>query len=85
MDLTLLVYSITGFFSLYSAYYFLLFYASIRNKPNIPTGDPSTGRIRFLVLVPAHNEEAVISEICTDLLSQNYPGNLFRVLVNADN
>ncbi len=41
--------------------------------------------MRFLVLVPAHNEEAVIGEICSDLLNQKYPGDLFRVLVIADN
>lgn len=85
MDLTVLVYSITGFFSIYSVYYGLLFYASVRKKRSLSAVDPSKSRTKFLVLVPAHNEEAVISEICSDLLNQKYPGNLFRVIVIADN
>ncbi len=85
MDLTALVYSITGFFSLYSVYYFLLFYASVRKKRSFTAVDPSKSRTKFLVLVPAHNEERVISEICSDLLNQKYPGDLFRVIVIADN
>lgn len=85
MDLTVLVYSITGFFSLYSAYYFLLFYAALREKRGFTAVDHSKSRARFLVLVPAHNEEAVISEICNDLLNQKYPEDLFRVIVIADN
>ncbi|MBC7121256.1 MAG: glycosyltransferase [Candidatus Methanosuratus sp.] len=84
MDLSILVYSITGFFSLYTLYYFLLFCASYKKKQGVPKVDFKS-RTRFLVLVPAHNEEAVIGEICSDLLNQKYPGDLFRVLVIADN
>ncbi len=85
MDLTVLVYFIAAFFSLYSLYYVLLFYASVRKKRGFTALEPSKSRVRFLVLVPAHNEEAVISEICSDLLNQKYPGDLFRVIVIADN
>ncbi|MGQ9525463.1 MAG: glycosyltransferase family 2 protein, partial [Armatimonadota bacterium] len=40
---------------------------------------------RFLVLVPAHNEESVIGDLLGDLNSMNYPRHLYRICVIADN
>ena len=39
---------------------------------------------RFLVLIPAHNEENVVSYLIKDILTQNYNPNYFRALVVAD-
>ncbi|MDI9644813.1 MAG: glycosyltransferase [Candidatus Verstraetearchaeota archaeon] len=83
MDLTILVYATTGFFTLYSIYYFALFLATIRREGD--HRECPCPAVKFLVLVPAHNEEDVISDICRDLLSQRYPRGLFRALVIADN
>jgi len=38
-----------------------------------------------LLIVAAHNEEAVIGHIVDSLFRQNYPRNLFDVYVVADN
>lgn len=40
---------------------------------------------RFAVLVPAHNEEAVLSPLLDSLAEQNYPKNCCRVYVSCDN
>lgn len=40
---------------------------------------------RFLLLVPAHNEEAVIEPLVNNLLNLDYPKELYDVLVIADN
>ncbi len=40
---------------------------------------------RFLILVPAHNEEAVIGQLVENLKSLDYPKHLYEVCVIADN
>ena len=40
---------------------------------------------RFLVVIPAHNEQANISETVRSCLAVSYPRALFDVLVIADN
>jgi len=40
---------------------------------------------RLLVIVPAHNEEHLISRCVASLLAQSYPRALYRVVVIADN
>lgn len=40
---------------------------------------------RLLVLIPAHNESLLISRCVRSLCSQEYPRDLYRVLVVADN
>ena len=42
-------------------------------------------RLRFDVVVPAHNEEGEIAETVASLLAVHYPRDLFRVFVVADN
>ncbi|MEX2624579.1 MAG: glycosyltransferase [Acidimicrobiia bacterium] len=49
--------------------------------PPAPVG---SRKRRFRVLVPAHNEAAVISEVLTDLHGQVYPAGLASVWVMAD-
>jgi len=46
---------------------------------------PSGRRTRFDVLVPAHNETAVISRTVTSLRAIDWPADRFRVIVIADN
>ena len=40
---------------------------------------------RFLILVPAHNEEKVISQLVENLSNLKYPKHLYEVCVIADN
>src|SRR5262245_47140683 len=40
---------------------------------------------RFVVLVPAHNEETTIATILASMTAQRYPESLFAVHVVADN
>lgn len=40
---------------------------------------------RFLLLVPAHNEEKVIGSLVENLLNLDYPNELYDVVVIADN
>ncbi len=46
---------------------------------------PGAARLRFDIVVPAHDEEASIRETVRSLLAIDYPRELFRVLVVADN
>ena len=48
-------------------------------------GKPVPPRMRFDIIVPAHNEEQDIAETVGSLLAVSYPRSLFRVLVVADN
>jgi len=50
----------------------------------IPT-PPSPPRTQFDVVVPAHDEEAGVAETVRNLLATDYPGDLRRVVVVADN
>lgn len=52
-----------------------------------PTPSPAprgVRRTRFRVLVPAHDEQAVITGILTDLAAQDHPAELVEVVVVAD-
>jgi cellulose synthase/poly-beta-1,6-N-acetylglucosamine synthase-like glycosyltransferase len=40
---------------------------------------------RFAVLVPAHNEELLISRLCESLLKINYPKDFYEIFIVADN
>jgi 1,2-diacylglycerol 3-beta-glucosyltransferase len=50
-----------------------------------PPPVPEPPRLRFDVVVPAHNEETEITKTVESLLALDYPSQLFRVLVVADN
>jgi 1,2-diacylglycerol 3-beta-glucosyltransferase len=64
-----------------AAYLFTLTLLSAR----LPVPAPDVPRLRFRVLVPAHNEAAGIAGTVENLLSLDYPRELFDVLVIADN
>ena len=62
-----------------------LFRANVRSKTvNSDTSDLPPTR-RFLVVIPAHDEESGIVATVTSCKSVNYPDHLFEVLVVADN
>ncbi|MCX6131213.1 MAG: glycosyltransferase family 2 protein [Proteobacteria bacterium] len=56
--------------------------ARIRKQKTIFLGNEQH---RFVVVIPAHNEAANISDIVKSVLAADYDRNLFRVLVIADN
>ena len=47
--------------------------------------EAAPARRRLIVLVPAHDEEELIGRCVSSLLDQDYPRNLYRVVVVADN
>lgn len=50
-----------------------------------PKVSPSAKLNRFAILIPAHNEELLISRLCESLSAINYPQELYEVFVIADN
>ncbi len=67
-------------------YFLFLFMTSVaamlaaREQPSLD--EPLS---RFLIVIPAHNEEAGIAATIQSCLAANYPGSLFGVAVIADN
>jgi cellulose synthase/poly-beta-1,6-N-acetylglucosamine synthase-like glycosyltransferase len=51
----------------------------------LPAPPPSSRTLRFDVIVPAHNESAVIENCVASLKRLDWPGKRFRILVIADN
>jgi cellulose synthase/poly-beta-1,6-N-acetylglucosamine synthase-like glycosyltransferase len=51
----------------------------VRRRPDADT------RLRFLVLIPAHDEEAILPRTLEALAAQEYPAELVEVVVVADN
>ena len=51
----------------------------------LPLLPPSKRKLRFDVIVPAHNEESVIAAAVASLKSIEWPQDQFRVVVVADN
>ncbi len=66
----------------YTAYFFIIALFSLKKHHACPQAAPST---RFAVLVAARNEEAVIGELVRSLLAQDYPRELFDVIVVPNN
>lgn len=61
---------------------YISFYGYSRHTKRYADHDP---QLRFLVLVPAHNEEAVISGIIDNLNRMEYPKELYDFYILADN
>src|SRR5579864_6561248 len=57
---------------------------AVTSRRQTPPAIPGP-RLRFDVVVPAHDEEKEIAETVASLLAMVYPRELFRVLVVADN
>ncbi len=70
-------------------YLLLLTLLSGRNRApdEVPGGFANflAQQVRFDILVPAHNEQALIQRTVTNLLQMDWPADSYRVLVVADN
>jgi cellulose synthase/poly-beta-1,6-N-acetylglucosamine synthase-like glycosyltransferase len=51
----------------------------------LPVPAPSARKLRFDVIVPAHNEETVIAAVVASLKRIDWPADQYRVIVVADN
>ena len=51
----------------------------------LPVPAPSARKLRFDVIVPAHNEESVIAAVVASLKRIDWPADQYRVIVVADN
>jgi hypothetical protein len=49
------------------------------------TVPPASARLRFAIVVPAHDEAAVVADAVDALRRLDYPRHLFRIVVVADN
>jgi cellulose synthase/poly-beta-1,6-N-acetylglucosamine synthase-like glycosyltransferase len=58
---------------------------SIFAVPSAPKSDERSPRLRFDIVVPAHDEEAGIAATIGNLGALDYPKDLYRILVIADN
>src|ERR1700687_107888 len=58
------------------------FFSKPKGKSTVAVRPPKT---RFLVLIPAHDEEQGIGPTLESLRAQNYPEGLRRAIVIADN
>lgn len=74
-------------FALWSSYYALMLWGAAKrasvaeNRSNAQTAQRQK---RFLLLVPAHNEQAVIAATVKRLKALDYPADRYDVLVGAD-
>ncbi len=68
---------------LFTTYLCILTLSAHRYKPLIDY--KAIEKKKFAVIIPAHNEEAVLSETINHIFSINYPFELFEVIVIADN
>ena len=69
--------------TIYVIYYMVLFgvhfFVKERKKPLIRP------RVRFGVMIPAYNEELLLGKLLKSINGQNYPADLFKAIVIADN
>ncbi|MBV9310944.1 MAG: glycosyltransferase [Solirubrobacterales bacterium] len=64
---------------------FLLLAAVTSRRLDRATPEPSPPELRFLVIIPAHNEAAGIEAMLASVAAVHYPPELMRVIVIADN
>jgi 1,2-diacylglycerol 3-beta-glucosyltransferase len=79
IDLALAVSGLPGL----AASLYLATLAGLARRQTPPA--PSAPHVRFDIVVPAHDEEAQIAPTVESLLALDYPRELYRVLVIADN
>lgn len=78
-----LLFPALAFLSLAAIYLFVAGLAS--RRPALARERPSGPRLRFAVVVPAHDEEATIAATLQSLAALDYPRALYEVVVIADN
>jgi 1,2-diacylglycerol 3-beta-glucosyltransferase len=66
-------------------YLLLLTLASFRAERRTSLPSPALTKKRFVVLIPAHNEERLLPDLLKSLNRMDYPQSLFDVYVVADN
>jgi cellulose synthase/poly-beta-1,6-N-acetylglucosamine synthase-like glycosyltransferase len=59
--------------------------AALAARSRTTTAAEGAERCRFLIVIPAHNEEAGLAATVRSCLDLDYPGELFQVVVIADN
>jgi cellulose synthase/poly-beta-1,6-N-acetylglucosamine synthase-like glycosyltransferase len=82
--LTYLILIAGGVLALATGYQLLLLVAAALPRRR-PAAVPNSGRLSFLVLVPAHDEELTIEPTLAALRGLDYPKERFEVIVIADN
>lgn len=65
--------------------YLLLLTIASWQSPHAKIHHGETRRFRFLILVPAHNEERLLPDLLASLQNLDYPNDLFQIHVVADN
>lgn len=71
------------YLSMYLAYCFLLLIIHFFLPKKITSSNKPISR--FAVIIPAHNEELLLLKLLESIDNQNYPKELFRTIVVADN
>ncbi len=74
-----------GLFAGFGLYLLTLSVAASLRRRCKQQGEAPPPRHRLVVLVPAHDEEQLVSRCIGSLLDQSYPRDLYRVIVIADN
>jgi len=72
---------------LMTVYYFVLALVSFRPQPRRRESEwkASTTSHRYIILIPAHDEELTISKAISSSQSLDYPADRFQIVVVADN
>jgi cellulose synthase/poly-beta-1,6-N-acetylglucosamine synthase-like glycosyltransferase len=65
-----------------SSYWLIISFFGLKKATHLPTNEPQK---RFLILIPAHNEETVIGHLVENLIKLDYPQSLYEICVIADN
>lgn len=83
-SLQILIAFIQSGLAILAGYLMVLTAASRRapQKTELPPGEPAC---RFLIIIPAHNEERLIGETLDNIALADYPPSLYSVHVVADN
>jgi len=75
---------VVGFYlTCYVLYQYLLIGSRLLVKESLPR--TAGQRTRFAILIPAHNEEALLAESLRSIDEQRYPKSLYQCVVIADN
>lgn len=84
--LTVFISLLLGYFTISVVYYFIFCVASLFFKSTISNKQElsSLKKSSFIILIPAYKEDAVIVSTVENVLKQNYPSDLYKIAVLAD-
>ncbi|MEG0397182.1 MAG: glycosyl transferase, partial [Oscillospiraceae bacterium] len=80
--LTEVLFAVSVPLTIYGIYFVIMAMLSFKKHKQYPNAAPKT---RFALVVAARNEEAVISKLVDSLNGQDYPKELFEVIVAPNN